>query len=56
MNPISILLSLLLGSQIITSFAVFSSTRRDVSHARRNSTTAKHRIVFQVNVAGQEQW
>ena len=56
MNPISIFLSLLVGSQIITSFAVFSNTRRDVSHARSNSLAAKHRIVVQVNIDGQEQW
>lgn len=56
MNLIAMLLSLIVGSQIITSIAVISSTRRDESHASKKSAAAKHRIVFQVNVAGQEQW
>ena len=56
MNPISILLFLLAGSQILTNLAVVSRTRRDVAHASTNSAAAKHRIVFQVNVDGQEQW
>jgi intracellular sulfur oxidation DsrE/DsrF family protein len=56
MNLISILLVLLAGSQITPSLAAAASIRRDGSHATANSRVAKHRIVFQVSVAGQEQW
>ena len=57
MKPILILLSLLMGGQAITSLAAYSSPKRDTAHAGRKSTAAaKHRVVFQVNVDGQEQW
>ena len=57
MKPILILLSLLMGGQAITSLAAYSSPKRDTAHSGRKSTAAaKHRIVFQVSVDGQEQW
>lgn len=56
MNPFILLLSLLAGSQVVTSIALLSSTRRAASHASRKTETAKHRVVFQVSVAGQEAW
>ena len=56
MNPFTVLLYLLAGSQIVTSLAAVSVARRVTSSAHNKPEARRHRVVFQVSVEGQDQW
>lgn len=60
MNPLTALLCLLVGSQILTSLAAVSIARRTAasigSEAKATPKGHMHRIVFQVSVNDSERW